>query len=131
MVCECKRMVVISKGTQLNALERFQRDKLSKIAVHLNSVYNKCKDVQNLMKNLEGFGTETASKVFLRFPFTVKTRTGNEMTHSTCGVSRRTRGGLMEHTLQPGPASVHGQVNVWTVVYLWCVHIHVVFIYCF
>ena len=35
MVCECKRMVVISKGTQLNALERFQRDKLSKIAVHL------------------------------------------------------------------------------------------------
>lgn len=71
LVCECKKRIVILKKTLLNALGRFKRDKLSKNCSLFSIVYDKCEDLK-VIKKLEGFCTQIASKVSLRFLSTLK-----------------------------------------------------------
>lgn len=93
--CECKKIVVISKGTQLNASERFQRDKLSKIAVHLVVFMTSVKMYRTWWKTRRIRYCNCFRSVFKISLHCKDTETGNEIIHSTCGVyARRTHSGL-------------------------------------
>lgn len=91
LVCECKKIVVISKGTQLNALERFQRDKLSKTAVHLVVFMTRVKMYRTWWKTRRIWCCNCFKSVFKISLHCKDTETGNEIIHSTRAVyARRT-----------------------------------------